>query len=224
MPAERVSMRRVREILRLKYECGATERAIAQSLGIARSTVAVTLDRLAAAELGWPLPAALSDRVLEAMLYAGPGTQRGSRRKAEPEWTHVHHELRRPGVTLMLLWEEYRQREPGGYGYSRWCELYRGWEGRLSPTMRQAHPAGERMFVDYAGQTVELIDGRSGEIRQAQIFVAVMGASSYTYAEASWTQTLPDWIGSHVRALAFMGGVPAQLVPDNPKVGVTQLV
>src|SRR3984893_1812533 len=102
----------------------------------------------------------------------------------------------------MLLWEEYRQREPGGYGYSRWCELYRAWEGRLSPTMRQAHRAGERMFVDYAGQTVELIDGRSGEIRQAQIFVAVMGASSYTYAEASWTQTLPDWIGSHARVHA----------------------
>src|ERR1700730_16674246 len=119
MPAERVSMRRVREILRLKHECGATERAIAQSLGIARSTVAVALDRLAAAELGWPLPATLSDGVLEAMLYAGPGTQCGSRRKTEPDWTHVHHELRRPGVTLMLLWEEYRQREPGGYGYSR---------------------------------------------------------------------------------------------------------
>ena len=143
------------------------------------------------------------------MLYAGPGTQRGLRRKAEPDWTHVHHELRRPGVTLMLLWEEYRQAAPDGYGYSRWCELYRGWEGRLSPTMRQAHPAGERLFVDYAGQTVELFDGRTGEIRQAQVFVAVMGASSYTYAEASWTQTLPDWIGSHVRALAFIGGVPA---------------
>src|SRR6516164_7467348 len=222
MPAERVSMRRVREILRLKHECGATDRAIARSLGIARSTVAVTLDRLAAAELGWPLPATLSDRVLEAMLYAGPGTQCGLRRKAEPDWTHVHRELRRPGVTLMLLWEEYRQAAPDGYGYSRWCELYRGWEGRLSPTMRQSHPAGERMFVDYAGQTVELCDGRSGEIRAAQIFVAVMGASSYTYAEASWTQTLPDWIGSHVRALAFMGGAPAQLVPDNPKVGVTR--
>ena len=222
MPAERVSMRRVREILRLKHECGATDRAIARSLGIARSTVAVTLDRLAAAELHWPLPASLSERVLEAMLYAGPGTQRGLRRKAEPDWTHVHHELRRPGVTLMLLWEEYRQAAPDGYGYSRWCELYRGWEGRLSPTMRQAHPAGERLFVDYAGQTVELFDGRTGEIRQAQVFVAVMGASSYTYAEASWTQTLPDWIGSHVRALAFIGGVPAQLVPDNPKVGVTR--
>ena len=101
-------------------------------------------------------------------------------------------------------------------------ELYRGWEGRLSPTMRQAHPAGERMFVDYAGQTVDLIDGRTGEIRAAQIFVAAMGGSNYTYAEASWTQTLPDWIGAHVRVLAFMGGVPAQLVPDNPKVGVTR--
>jgi transposase len=212
----------VYEILRLKHECGAIERTIGQSLGIARSTVAVTLDRLAAAALSWPLPATLSDRVLEAMLYAGPGTQRGSRRKAEPDWTHVHYELRRPGVTLMLLWEEHRQREPGGHGYSRWCELYRAWEGRLSPTMRQARRAGELMFVDYAGQTVELIDGRSGEIRQAQIFVAVMGASSYTYAEASWTQTLPDWIGSHARALAFMGGVPAQVVPDNPKVGVTR--
>jgi transposase len=215
-------MRRVREILRLKHECSATDRAIARSLGIARSTVAVTLDRLAAAELCWPLPATLSDRVLEAMLYAGHGSQQGARRKAEPDWAYVHHELRRPGVTLTLLWEEYRQREPDGYGYSRWCELYRGWEGRLSPTMRQSHPAGERMFVDYAGQTIELYDGRTGEIRAAQIFVAVMGASSYTYAEASWTQTLPDWIGSHVRALAFMGGVPAQLVPDNPKVGVTR--
>ncbi len=142
------------------------------------------------------------------------------RRKAEPDWTHVHRELRRPGVTLMLLWEEYRAREPGGYGYSRWCDLYRTWEGRLSPTMRQAHPAGERLFVDYAGQTVEVVDGRTGEVRQAQVFVAAMGASSYTYAEATWTQTLPDWIGSHTRALAFFGGVPAQLVPDNPRVGV----
>jgi transposase len=216
-------MRRVRETLRLKHECGATDRAIARSLGIARSTVAVTLDRLAAAELRWPLPASLSERVLEAMLDAGPGTQRGLRRKAEPDWTHVHHELRRPGVTLMLLWEEYRQTAPDGYGYSRWCELYRGWEGRLSPTMRQAHPAGERRFVDYAGQTVELFDGRTGEIRQAQVFVAVMGASSYTYAEASWTQTLPDWIGSHVRAhrrRADAAGAGQSKEPALAKAGV----
>jgi transposase len=210
-------MRRVREILRLKQECGATNRAIARSLGIARNTVGLTVERVAVAGLHWPLPATLTDGVLEAMLYAGQGPRQGERRKAEPDCAYVHHELRRPGVTLMLLWEEYRQRQPGGYGYSRWCELYRAWEGRLSPTMRQAHPAGERMFVDYAGQTVDLIDGRSGELRPAQIFVAAMGASNYTYAEATLTQSLPDWIGAHVRALAFMGGVPAQLVPDNPK-------
>ena len=213
-------MRRVREILRLKHECRATDREIARSLSVARSTVALTLERVAAAGLRWPLSATLTDRVLEAMLYAGHGGQQGARRKAEPDWTHVHHELRRAGVTLMLLWEEYRQREPDGYRYSRWCELYRAWESRLSPTMRQAHPAGERMFVDYAGQTIDLTDGRTGEIRPAQIFVAVMGASNYTYAEATLTQSLPDWIGAHVRALAFVGGVPAQLVPDNPKVGV----
>jgi hypothetical protein len=182
-------MRRVREILRLKHECSATDREIARSLGIARSTVALTLERVAAAGLHWPLLATLTDRVLEAMLYAGHGRQQGARRKAEPDWPYVHHELRRPGVTLMLLWEEYRQREPDGYRYSRWCELYRAWEGRLSPTMRQAHPAGERMFVDYAGQTIDLTDGRTGETRPAQIFVAVMGASNYTYAEATLTQT-----------------------------------
>src|SRR4051812_6245871 len=220
MPAERVSMRRLREVLRLKHEGGASDRQIARSLSLARSTVALTLERAAAAELGWPLPATLTDRVLEGMLYAGHGIRQGERRKTEPDWARVHHELRRPGVTLMLLWEEYRQREPDGYGYSRWCELYRAWEGRLSPTMRQAHPAGERMFVDYAGQTVDVVDPSTGEVRPAQIFVAVMGASNYTYAEATLTQSLPDWIGAHVRALAFMGGVPAQLVPDNPKVGV----
>src|SRR5262249_797800 len=218
--AKRVSMRRVREILRLKHECGATDREIARSLSIARSTVAVTLARVAAMGLRWPLPATLTDRVLEAMLYAGHGRQPAARRRVGPAWAYVHRERGRPGVTLMLLWEEYRQGEPDGYRYSRWCELYRAWESRLSPTMRQAHPAGERMFVDYAGQTIDLTDGRTGEIRPAQIFVAVMGASNYTYAEATLTQSLPDWIGAHVRALAFMGGVPAQLVPDNPKVGV----
>ena len=166
MPAERVSMRRVREILRLKHEGGASDREIARSLSVARSTVALTLERVAAAGLRWPLPTPLTDRVLEAMLYAGHGRQQGARRKAEADWAYVHHELRRPGVTLMLLWEEYRQGEPDGYRYSRWCELYRAWESRLSPTVRQAHPAGERMFVDYAGQTIDLTDGRTGETRR----------------------------------------------------------
>ena len=148
------------------------------------------------------------------------GPAAGARRKPEPDWASLHRELRRPGVTLMLLWQEYRASAPEGYGYSRFCELYEAWESRLSPIMRQVHPAGERLFVDYAGQTVELVDGRTGEVRTAQIFVAVLGASSYTYAEASWTQTLPDWIGAHVRALAFFGGVPRQIVPDNLKAGV----
>jgi transposase len=220
MPAERASMRCVREILRLKHERGASDRAIARSTGVARSTVGDYLSRAAAAGLGWPLPATLTDAALEALLFAKLGIAPGTRRKAEPDWPAIHRELRRAGVTLMLLWQEYRTCEPQGYGYSRFCEIYGQWEHRLSPTMRQVHPAGERLFVDYAGQTVELIDGTTGEVRQAQVFVAVLGASSYTYAEASWTQTLPDWIGAHVRALAFIGGVPRQIVPDNLKAGV----
>jgi len=213
-------MRCVREILRLKHERGASDRAIARSTGLARSTVSDYLTRAAAAGLGWPLPATLTAVTLEALLFAKVGIAPGTRRKTEPDWPVIHRELRRAGVTLMLLWQEYRAREPEGYGYSRFCEIYGQWEHRLSPTMRQVHPAGERLFVDYAGQTVELVDGRTGEVRTAQVFVAVLGASSFTYAEASWTQTLPDWIGAHVRALAFFGGVPRQIVPDNLKAGV----
>jgi transposase len=221
MPAERVSMRRVREILRLKYACGASDRAIAVAIGVARSTVRLCLDRVAAAGLNWPLPVTLSEPGLEALLFTPVGGSRpGIRHRAEPDWTAIHHELRRPGVTLLLLWEEYRTIHTDGYGYSRWCELYRSWESRLSPTMRQAHPAGERLFVDYAGHTVDVVDGSTGELRPAQVFVAVLGASNYTYAEASWTQSLPDWIGSHVRALAFLDGVPRQIVPDNLRAGV----
>ena len=222
MPAERASMRCVREILRLKHGCGASDRAIARSTGVARSTASDYLARAAAAGLTWPLPATLTDAALEALLFVGTGSTPGTRRKTEPDWPALHRELRRPGVTLMLLWQEHRAREPDGYGYSRFCELYGRWESRLSPTMRQVHPAGERLFVDYAGQTVELVDPATGEIRPAQVFVAVLGASSYTYAEATWTQTLPDWIGPHVRALAFFGGVPRQIVPDNLKSGVTK--
>jgi transposase len=207
-------------MLRLKHEAGASDRAIARSVGVARSTARQCLDRVAAAGLCWPLPATLTDGALEALLFARGGAPSGQRRKTEPDWAEVHRELRRPGVTLMLLWEEYRAAIPGGYQYSRWCELYRAWEARLSPTMRQVHPAGERLFVDFAGQTVEVIDPATGEVRAAQIFVAVLGASNYTYAEAVWTQTLPDWIGAHVRALAFLGGVPRQIVPDNLRSGV----
>ncbi|MEA2919218.1 MAG: hypothetical protein QOJ15_11299 [Bradyrhizobium sp.] len=189
MPAERVPMRSVREILRLKAE-GLSDRAIARSTRLARSTVSDYAGRAVAAGLSWPLPEGLTDTALEALLFVRGGPAAGARRKPEPDWAGLHRELRRPGVTLMLLWQEYRAGAPEGYGYSRFCELYDEWESRLSPVMRQVHPAGERLFVDYAGQTIELVDGRTGEVRTAQIFVAVLGASSYTYAEASWTQTL----------------------------------
>jgi transposase len=221
MPAERVSMRRVREILRLKFECGMSDRGIAVAMNVARSTVQLCLARVATAGLTWPLPGTLTDAGLEATLFAAAGGSRpGARHKPEPDWAAIHQELRRPGVTLLLVWEEYRHLQPRGYGYSRWCELYRSWKRRLSPAMRQVHPAGERLFVDYAGHTMDVVDGSTGELRAAQIFVAVLGASNYTYAEATWSQSLPDWIGSHVRALTFLGGAPRQLVPDNLRAAV----
>ena len=218
-------MRKLREVLRLRFELKLGYQQIGRSCAIGVSTVHKYLKRAEAAGITWPLPEDWDEARVETLVFPRrePNIAEHNPARTPPDFTAIHEQLRGSKyVTLQLLWEEYRQAAPDGYGYSRWCELYRGWEGRLSPTMRQSHPAGERMFVDYAGQTVELYDGRSGEIRAAQIFVAVMGASSYTYAEASWTQTLPDWIGSHVRALAFMGGAPAQLVPDNPKVGVTR--
>jgi transposase len=141
--------------------------------------------------------------------------------RPQPDWRWLHAELRRPGVTLLLAWEEYRAGQPDGYGYSRFCDLYAEWRGRLSPTMRQTHPAGERLFVDYAGQTIEVIDATTGEVHRAQIFVAALGASNFTYAEARWTQALPDWIGCHVNAFAKLGGVARQIVCDNLKAGVT---
>ena len=201
---------------------GLSTRQIAASLSVGQSTVGEYLKRVERAGLTWPLPEGTSEADLERRLFAPTGgqTRRGL---AEPNWAAVHRELRRKGVTLSLIWEEYRANHPGdGYGYSRFCELYRRWEGRLSPVMRQHHVAGERVFVDYAGHTVDVFDGATGEVRQAQIFVGVLGASNYTYAEATWTQSLPDWIGAQVRMLAFFGGVPGQMVSDNLKSGVTK--
>ena len=131
-----------------------------------------------------------------------------------PDWTKVHRELKRRGVTLMILWEEHRAEYVDGHGYSRFCELYGEWRKRLSPTMRQTYVAGDKLFVDWAGGRAPIIDAMTGEVREAHLFVAVLGASSYTYAEARWSETLPDWIGAHVNALDFFGGVPKAAVPD----------
>ncbi len=141
-----------------------------------------------------------------------------------PDWAVVHRELRRPNMTLSLLWEEYRggSGAQDGFGYSWFCDLYREWVGRLKPTLRQMHTAGERVFVDFAGHAMEVIDGATGEVRRAEIFVAVLGASSYTFAQAVWTQSLPDWIAAHVAMLAFIGGVPRQIVSDNLRAGITR--
>ncbi len=161
---------------------------------------------------------ALSGHRLEQRLY--PRGEAVSRSRPAVDWAEVHRELKGKDVTLQLVWEEYREREPQGYSYSRYCELYQGWRRWVDLTMRQVHRAGEKLFVDYCGRTVPVVVSASGEVRQAQVFVAVWGASNYTYAEATWTQSLPDWIGAHVRAFEFSGGVPEIVVPDNTHTGV----
>ena len=219
MPQERLSMRKIHEILRLKWECGLSNRAIAQSCSVSPSTVSDYVNRAKAAGLAWPLADDLDEEKLFRILFPKP-TRSASRAIPLPDWSQVHTELRKKGVTLRLLWFEYRDAHPDGYGYSQFCALYRRWAKSLKPSMRLSHKGGEKLFVDYAGQTMPVVDPRTGEIRQAQIFVAVLGASSYTYAEAQWSQDLPSWIGGHVRAFAFFGGVPEILVPDNLKTGV----
>ncbi len=220
MPAERTAMRQVRDVLRLKT-AGVAINEIARRVGVASSTVRLTLKRLATAGLGWPLPAEMTDTALEERLFTAVGKKQGHRRLAEPDWAAVHRELKRKHVTLQILWDEYIERHPEGYRYSRFCELYRAWVARLSVTMRQSHAGGDKLFVDYAGDTVPvIIDRLTGKVRPAQIFVAVLGASNFTYAEASWTQALGDWIGAHTRAFEAIGGVPNLLVPDNTKVAV----
>lgn len=214
-------MRKIKEVLRLHLELGLGLRQIGRSLHIPHSTVREYLDRAASAGLGWPLPEELSDTQLEQRLFP-PAPCIPAKDRPLPQWAEIHTELKRKGVTLTLLWEEYRSQYPGGYQYSRFCDLYRDWCGKLTTSMRQIHKAGEKMFVDYAGHTLPIVDRSTGEIREAQIFVAVLGASSYTFAEATRSQALADWIGSHTRALSFFGGVPQIIVPDNLKSGVTK--
>ena len=212
-------MRKIREALRLAAS-GLSNRKIAASIGVGPTAAGDYVRRARRAGLSWPLPADLSDAALEQVLFPVATAQATTR--PQPDWQTIHGELRKRSVTLMLLWEEYRAVNPGGYGYSQFCERYRQWRGRLSPVMRQTHIAGEKMFVDYAGQTIEFMDGLTGEVHAVQLFVACLGASSYTYAEATMTQSLADWTGSHVRAFNFFGGVTAQVVCDNLKSGITK--
>lgn len=219
MAAKRLSMRKIREILRLKHECRQSIRDISISCSVGKSTVSDYVLRASAAGLTWPLPADMDDSTLERRLFPS-ATETSPGKRVIPDWAEVHKELRRKGVTLALLWHEYKTSNPEGYQYSWFCHQYADWVGKIDLVMRQEHRAGEKLFVDYAGQTMEIVDRLTGEIKTAQIFVAVLGASNYTYAEATWSQSLPDWTGSHVRALRFFGGVPEVLVPDNLKSGV----
>lgn len=220
LPESRLPMRKTREILRLHFESQLVPGQIGSICKVSRSTVQRCLERLKSAGLSWPLPAELDDVALERRLYPPPPVTSAEQR-CLPDGAAIHKELKsRKNVTLQLLWEEYKQAHPEGYAYSWYCELYREWQRQLDVVLRQEHRAGEKTFVDYAGQTVPVTDPTSGEVRQAQVFVAVLGASNYTYAEASWTQNLWDWIHSHVRAFEFFAGTSLLVVPDNLKSGV----
>lgn len=213
-------MRKIKEVLRLRAQ-GLSDRAIGRSLNVPRTTVRRYRERAEAAGIEWPLPEGVTESTLEAQLFP-PTPPVGQHERPDPDWLHVHRELKRRGVTLQLLWHEYKAVHPDGYQYSRFCDLYRDWKAHLDPVLRQQHRAGEKVFLDYAGQTMPIVDRATGEIREAQIFVGVLGASNYTFAEATWTQGLPDWIGSHVRMFEFFGGVSELAVPDNLKSGVSR--
>ena len=221
MPAERVSMRKIRDVLRLTHVMGMSRRLVGEAIGIGKTAAGEYVRRAAVAGLSWPISDEIDDAELERRLFP-PADAASASARTEPDWSHIHAELKRRGVTLALLWQEYRAEHSQGYAYSWFCERYSDWRKCISPTMRQAHVAGEKLFVDWAGDTLALFDAATGQERHAHIFVAALGASNYTYAEACWTETLPDWIGAHVNALAAIGGVPKALVPDNLKAGITK--
>lgn len=219
MAKKTLSMRQIQEILRLKYQNKLTIREIAGSCGLPASTVGDYLKRAEAAEISWPLPEGMDEKQLleRLMATAPPETNRGA---AVPDWAYIHKELARKSVTLRLLWKEYQQGHPEGYAYSRFCELYRHWADKLDPVLRQRHAPGEKMFVDWAGQTVPIHNAQDGTVSAAHLFVAVLGASNKTYAEAFENEQLPAWIAAHCHAYRFFNGVAKVTVPDNPKTGV----
>ena len=214
----RVSMRKTREILRLKFETRLSQRAVARAMGVSNSTVSDVLARLKASGLSWPLPEEIADGELERRLYRARGETAPDPK--EPDWAAVHAEMRRKHVTLALLWQEYRERHRDGYGYSWFCQHYRAFEGRIDVVMRQSHKAGEKLFVDWAGDKLPYIDAGSGEERQASLFLAVLGASNYTYAEVFENERTESFLTAHVHAFEFFGGAPELIVPDNLKTGV----
>ena len=222
MPAKRTTMRKIREVLRLRMETGLSIRQIKHSTSVSVGAIQKLLAKAEAEGLSWPLPEELTEARLAQLFYPNADT-RPSDRFQEPDWETVHQELRRKEMTKLLLWEEYTAQYPNRcYSYPQYCARYRQWAKGLRRSMRQVHKAGEKCFIDYCGVTVAVVNPTTGEIRRAQVFVAVLGASNYTYAEATWSQSLRDWLQSHVRAFEFFGGTPALLVPDNLRSGVSK--
>lgn len=215
-------MRRVKEVLRLRYELKLNQRQIARSCSISVSTVHEYVKRAESAGLGWPLPVDWDDDRIEAALY--PRLEPEPKpQKAEPDFANIQEQLRKHRhVTLQLLWEEYRQAAPDGYGYSRYCELYQRWRRKQNVVLRQEYVGGEKGFIDWAGSTVPIHDRNTGAVWQAPLFVATLGASSYTYAEATRDQQLESWLSAHIHTFEYWGGVPALIIPDNTKTGVTK--
>jgi transposase len=222
VPRPRSDMRKIREVLRLSFGEGLSRRRVAAATGVPVMTASGYVRRATAAGLGWPLPETLDDdEALEAALF--PPTAPSSVARPEPDFNYVHAELKKRAVTLMLLWIEYRETHPDGYGYSQFCALYRAWRRHVDVVMRQSHRGGEKLFVDFPGMTIPIYDRRSGEVSmRAELFVAVLGASSYLYAEAFPSQELVWWVTGHVHAFEFLGGCPAICVCDNLKAGVTR--
>lgn len=221
MAATRIPMRKLREILRLRLEVGLSARAIARSCRLSVSTVSGYLGRISVAKLTWPLPAALDDdQVLTRLLFPTEGQP--VRTRPEPDWAAIHRELHRPHVTKLLVWQEYREHEPAGYQYSQFCARYAAWASTLPLTLRQLHRAGAKGFVDFSGDGLPICDPATGTTTTAVLFVCVLGASNFTYVEPVLHQDLATWIACHVNAFSYFGGVPAALVPDNTKTGVTR--
>lgn len=214
-------MRQIREVLRLKWACGLSDRRIAQRLRISRPTVAQSLQRAKIAGLSGPLPEGLEEQALEQRLFATAYKTPPAKRPL-PDWATVHHERKRKGVPRLLLWQAYKAATPDGLQYRSFCEAYRQWVGRLDLVMRQPHRAGETLFVDDAGQTMEVITPQTGAVHDASIFIAVLGASNSPFVEAPWSQHLKDWIASPVRTFEALGGVPQVVVPDQLKAAVNR--
>ncbi len=214
-------MRKLKEVLRLQ-SLGLSQHQIARSCSLSQSTVHEYVSAAQAAGVTWPFPEDWDDQKIGQTLFPQRSPPAMWRKHPEPDWTQIHGELQRhKDLTLQLVWQEKRESHPEGYGYSRFCDLYRRWLKKLDLVLRQEHRAGEKMFVDYAGATIPIHDPQTGEIQPAAVFVAVLGASSYTFAEATTVQDLRNWIGSHIRAFEYFGGVTEVVVPDNLKSAVT---